>query len=120
MIPYSLSLLRPPIVCLLQHNALYDLPRAALTTDDALLLVELRVGANFVMQQRKIVSSPTGINIDSLDQMGTLMTVQFDRDSCDDSLGFSVRGGSEHGLGVFVSEIEQGTMAGESNASPSD
>ena len=27
-------------------------------------------------------------------------------------LGFSIRGGSEHGLGIFVSEVEPGTPAG--------
>ena len=29
-----------------------------------------------------------------------------------DHIGFSVRGGSEHGLGVFVSEVEDGSAAG--------
>lgn len=28
-------------------------------------------------------------------------------------LGFSVRGGSEHGLGIFVSKVEEGSSAGE-------
>lgn len=28
-------------------------------------------------------------------------------------LGFSVRGGSEHGLGIFVSKVEAGSSAGE-------
>lgn len=27
-------------------------------------------------------------------------------------LGFSVRGGSEHGLGIFVSKVEEGSSAG--------
>lgn len=28
-------------------------------------------------------------------------------------LGFSVRGGSEHGLGIFVSKVEEGSSAGQ-------
>lgn len=28
-------------------------------------------------------------------------------------LGFSVRGGSEHGLGIFVSKVEEGSSAGK-------
>lgn len=30
-------------------------------------------------------------------------------------LGFSVRGGSEHGLGIFVSKVEEGSSAGKQN-----
>lgn len=30
----------------------------------------------------------------------------------DGKLGFSVRGGSEHGLGIFVSKVEEGSAAG--------
>lgn len=33
--------------------------------------------------------------------------------SADGRLGFSVRGGSEHGLGVFVSKVEDRSAAGE-------
>ena len=29
-----------------------------------------------------------------------------------DQLGFSIRGGSEHGLGIYVSELDQGSAAG--------
>ena len=29
-----------------------------------------------------------------------------------DVLGLNIRGGSEHGLGVFVSEVEVGSVAG--------
>lgn len=32
--------------------------------------------------------------------------------STDGKLGFSVRGGSEHGLGIFVSKVEEGSAAG--------
>lgn len=31
----------------------------------------------------------------------------------DGKLGFSVRGGSEHGLGIFVSKVEEGSAAGK-------
>lgn len=33
--------------------------------------------------------------------------------SADGKLGFSVRGGSEHGLGIFVSKVEEGSAAGK-------
>ncbi len=33
----------------------------------------------------------------------------------EDALWFSIRGGSEHGLGVFISEVEAGTVAGMFN-----
>lgn len=33
--------------------------------------------------------------------------------SVDGKLGFSVRGGSEHGLGIFVSKVEEGSAAGK-------
>lgn len=33
--------------------------------------------------------------------------------SMDGKLGFSVRGGSEHGLGIFVSKVEEGSAAGK-------
>ena len=28
------------------------------------------------------------------------------------ALGFSIRGGSEHGLGIYVSELDEGSPAG--------
>ena len=31
------------------------------------------------------------------------------------ALGFSIRGGSEHGLGIYVSELDEGSPAGISN-----
>ena len=34
------------------------------------------------------------------------------RESAEPSLGFSVRGGSEHGLGLYISEIDEGSAAG--------
>lgn len=36
--------------------------------------------------------------------------------SVDGKLGFSVRGGSEHGLGIFVSKVEEGSAAGKWDA----
>lgn len=38
-------------------------------------------------------------------------TVTVDK-SPDGRLGFSVRGGSEHGLGIFVSKVEDDSSAG--------
>lgn len=35
--------------------------------------------------------------------------------STNGKLGFSVRGGSEHGLGIFVSKVEEGSSAGKPN-----
>ena len=35
------------------------------------------------------------------------------RDPEEPSLGFSVRGGSEHGLGLYISDIDEGSVAGE-------
>lgn len=40
-----------------------------------------------------------------------VFTVQRDKD--EPSLGFCVRGGSEHGLGIYVSEIDAGSAAGK-------
>lgn len=34
------------------------------------------------------------------------------RDPGEANLGFSVRGGSEHGLGIYISEIDTGSTAG--------
>ena len=33
----------------------------------------------------------------------------------DEGLGFSIRGGSEHGLGIFVSEVEEDSPAGQNS-----
>lgn len=43
--------------------------------------------------------------------LGPVKTVLLTRDP-DENLGFSVRGGSEHGLGIYVSEIIQDSAAG--------
>lgn len=48
------------------------------------------------------------------DDSEDLHTVTVDK-SPDGRLGFSVRGGSEHGLGIFVSKVEDDSSAGEKN-----
>ncbi|XP_021361258.1 uncharacterized protein LOC110455442 isoform X2 [Mizuhopecten yessoensis] len=42
---------------------------------------------------------------------GEAVVVTIQKVSQDGNLGFSVRGGAEHGLGVYVSEIEEGSLA---------
>nr|XP_002739893.2 PREDICTED: uncharacterized protein LOC100375241 [Saccoglossus kowalevskii] len=42
-------------------------------------------------------------------EKGTLHVITINKDS--DSLGFSIRGGSEHGLGIFVSQIDEDSVA---------
>lgn len=45
------------------------------------------------------------------DDSEDIHTVTVDK-SPDGCLGFSVRGGSEHGLGIFVSKVEDDSSAG--------
>ncbi|XP_069140094.1 PDZ domain-containing protein 7-like isoform X2 [Argopecten irradians] len=42
---------------------------------------------------------------------GEVVVVTIQKVSPESNLGFSVRGGAEHGLGVYVSEIEEGSLA---------
>lgn len=46
------------------------------------------------------------------DDSEDLHTITVDK-SVDGKLGFSVRGGSEHGLSIFVSKVEDNSSAGE-------
>lgn len=46
------------------------------------------------------------------DDSEDIHTVTVDKRT-DGRLGFSVRGGSEHGLGIFVSKVEDDSSAGE-------
>lgn len=46
------------------------------------------------------------------DDCEDLHTITVDK-SVDGKLGFSVRGGSEHGLSIFVSKVEDNSTAGE-------
>lgn len=48
------------------------------------------------------------------DDSEDLHTITVDK-SVDGKLGFSVRGGSEHGLSIFVSKVEDNSAAGEMN-----
>lgn len=47
------------------------------------------------------------------DDSEDLHTITVDK-SLDGKLGFSVRGGSEHGLSIFVSKVEDDSTAGRS------
>ncbi|XP_067344429.1 PDZ domain-containing protein 7-like isoform X2 [Channa argus] len=55
-----------------------------------------------------LISSP----VDGGDDSEDLHTITVDK-SVDGKLGFSVRGGSEHGLGIFVSKVEDNSTAEE-------
>ncbi|KAM9804163.1 LOW QUALITY PROTEIN: PDZ domain-containing protein 7-like [Neosynchiropus ocellatus] len=76
-------------------------------------------------RQRRMSSSPMGrvilINaqVDGGDDSEDLHTVTVDR-SPDGRLGFSVRGGSEHGLGIFVSRVEDHCPAAQAGLSVGD
>ena len=48
------------------------------------------------------------------DDSDDLHTITVDK-SVDGKLGFSVRGGSEHGLSIFVSKVEDCSTAGSQN-----
>ncbi|XP_062988630.1 PDZ domain-containing protein 7 [Elgaria multicarinata webbii] len=54
-----------------------------------------------------LINTPLEANSDESDAIHAI-TVQ---KSTDGKLGFSVRGGSEHGLGIFISKVEEGSSA---------
>ncbi|XP_053305918.1 PDZ domain-containing protein 7 [Spea bombifrons] len=54
-----------------------------------------------------LINSPLEANSDESD---SVLAITVDK-SPDGKLGFSVRGGSEHGLGIFVSKVEEGSSA---------
>ncbi|KAM8851580.1 PDZ domain-containing protein 7-like [Synchiropus picturatus] len=74
---------------------------------------------------RRLSSSPLGrvilldAQVDGGDDSEALHTVTVDR-SPDGRLGFSVRGGSEHGLGIFVSKVEEDCPAAQAGLSVGD
>lgn len=51
------------------------------------------------------------------DDSEDIHTVTVDKSS-DGRLGFSVRGGSEHGLGIFVSKVDDDSSAGKDVVCP--
>ncbi|KAJ8013788.1 hypothetical protein DPEC_G00033420 [Dallia pectoralis] len=65
-----------------------------------------RGGRSSPMGRVILINSP----VDGGDESEDLHTVTVDK-SADGHLGFSVRGGSEHGLSIFVSKIEDGSSA---------
>ncbi|XP_034464904.1 PDZ domain-containing protein 7a [Hippoglossus hippoglossus] len=76
-------------------------------------------------RHRRRSSSPMGrvilINapVDGGDESEDIHTVTVDK-SPDGRLGFSVRGGSEHGLGIFVSKVEDDSSAAEAGLTVGD
>ncbi|XP_060538843.1 PDZ domain-containing protein 7 isoform X2 [Pantherophis guttatus] len=54
-----------------------------------------------------LINTPLEANSDESDVINAI-TVEKSKDG---KLGFSVRGGSEHGLGIFVSKVEEGSSA---------
>ncbi|XP_018408916.1 PREDICTED: PDZ domain-containing protein 7 [Nanorana parkeri] len=54
-----------------------------------------------------LINSPLEANSDESD---SILAITVDK-TPDGKLGFSVRGGSEHGLGIFVSKVEEGSSA---------
>nr|XP_046257745.1 PDZ domain-containing protein 7-like [Scatophagus argus] len=76
-------------------------------------------------QHRRRSSSPMGrvilINapVDGGDDSEDIHTVTVDK-SPDGRLGFSVRGGSEHGLGIFVSKVEDDSSAAQAGLTVGD
>ncbi|CAH1783941.1 unnamed protein product [Owenia fusiformis] len=59
-------------------------------------------------QQRNI--APPSIRVESPDSCIRMLTVSKHEDQ---SLGLSIRGGSEHGIGIYVSEVDEGSVADE-------
>uniref|UniRef100_A0A8C4X4L0 PDZ domain containing 7a n=1 Tax=Erpetoichthys calabaricus TaxID=27687 RepID=A0A8C4X4L0_ERPCA len=62
-----------------------------------------------------LINSP----VEGGDESDAIQTVTVDK-SADGRLGFSIRGGSEHGLGVFVSKVEDNSSAEQSGLSVGD
>uniref|UniRef100_A0A8C6Y364 PDZ domain containing 7 n=1 Tax=Naja naja TaxID=35670 RepID=A0A8C6Y364_NAJNA len=54
-----------------------------------------------------LINTPLEANSDESDAINAI-TVEKSKDG---KLGFSVRGGSEHGLGIFISKVEEGSSA---------
>uniref|UniRef100_UPI00398EC4FA PDZ domain-containing protein 7a n=1 Tax=Pristiophorus japonicus TaxID=55135 RepID=UPI00398EC4FA len=58
-------------------------------------------------------TSPIEAGIEESDSAEAIHTITVGK-NLDGKLGFSVRGGSEHGLGIFVSRVEEGSAAEQS------
>ncbi|XP_019411036.1 PREDICTED: PDZ domain-containing protein 7 [Crocodylus porosus] len=63
--------------------------------------------ANSPMGRVILINSPIEANSDESDIINAITVEK----SADGKLGFSVRGGSEHGLGIFVSKVEDSSAA---------
>lgn len=60
--------------------------------------------------RRSVASSTTSPSTSRQFKDVRVFTLHRPRD--EPSLGFSVRGGSEHGLSIYISEIDEGSAAG--------
>ncbi|XP_072487828.1 whirlin isoform X4 [Notamacropus eugenii] len=59
--------------------------------------------------QADFVSGPEGAPLEEL--RGEVRLVSLRRSKTNEGLGFSIRGGSEHGVGIYVSLVEPGSLA---------
>ncbi|XP_075279729.1 PDZ domain-containing protein 7 isoform X2 [Opisthocomus hoazin] len=83
-------------------------PRCLLSKQSRLLNGAVRVGrAASPMGRVILINTPIEANSNESDIINAITVEK----SADGKLGFSVRGGSEHGLGIFVSKVEEGSAA---------
>ncbi|KAM6105169.1 PDZ domain-containing protein 7 [Pterocles gutturalis] len=83
-------------------------PRCLLSKQSRLLNGATRVGRTASPMGRVIlINTPIEATSNESDIINAITVEK----SMDGKLGFSVRGGSEHGLGIFVSKVEEGSAA---------
>ncbi|XP_014813024.1 PREDICTED: PDZ domain-containing protein 7 [Calidris pugnax] len=83
-------------------------PRCLLSKQSRLLNGTTRVGrATSPMGRVILINTPIEASSNESDIINAITVEK----SMDGKLGFSVRGGSEHGLGIFVSKVEEGSAA---------
>ncbi|XP_067825718.1 whirlin isoform X2 [Heptranchias perlo] len=66
------------------------------------------VQVNFSTEQRR---APFYESLVMKENYGEIRQVALKRNKTNEGLGFSIRGGSEHGVGIYVSLVEQGSLA---------
>ncbi|XP_071604547.1 PDZ domain-containing protein 7 isoform X2 [Heliangelus exortis] len=83
-------------------------PRYLLSKQSRLLNGTTRTGrTNSPMGRVILINTPIEASSNESDVINAITVEK----SADGKLGFSVRGGSEHGLGIFVSKVEEGSAA---------
>uniref|UniRef100_A0A8B9ZWA5 PDZ domain containing 7 n=1 Tax=Anas zonorhyncha TaxID=75864 RepID=A0A8B9ZWA5_9AVES len=88
-------------------------PRCLLSKQSRLLNGTVRgARATSPMGRVILINSPIEASSNESDVINAITVEK----SADGKLGFSVRGGSEHGLGIFVSKVEEGSAAGKWDA----